>query len=74
MRNLILSGGGGFRYDDFEGISRADKFFTLSAGASYLMNRYLSLGARYTYSNRNSNEAGADYDRNLISLLLTAKL
>ncbi|MPY74205.1 MAG: outer membrane beta-barrel protein [Alphaproteobacteria bacterium] len=74
LRNLILSGGGGFRYDDFEGISRTDKFFTLSAGASYLMNRYLSLGARYSYSNRNSNEAGADYDRNLISLLLTAKL
>jgi hypothetical protein len=74
LRNLILSAGAGFRYDDFEGISREDKFFTGSAGASYLMNRWLSLGARYTYSNRNSNEAGNDYDRNLISLLLTAKL
>ena len=74
LRNLILSAGAGFRYDDFEGISRKDKFFTGTAGASYLMNRYLTLAARYTYANRNSNEAGSDYDRNLISLLLTAKL
>lgn len=74
LRNLILTAGAGFRYDDFEGTSREDKFFTATAGANYLMNRWLSLGARYVYSNRNSNESGADYDRNLISLLLTAKL
>lgn len=74
LRNLILSAGAGFRYDDFEGISRTDRFYTANAGATYLMNRYLSLSARYTYANRNSNDAGADYDRNLVSLFLTAKL
>jgi len=74
LRNLILTAGGGFRYDDFEGVSRTDKFFTGIVGASYLWNRYLSLTARYIYSHRDSDEASAEYTRNLISLLLTAKL
>jgi hypothetical protein len=34
----------------------------------------LSLGAQYSFSNRDSDVAGNDYTRNLISLLLTAKL
>jgi hypothetical protein len=74
LRNLIVSGGGGFRYDDFDGITRTDRFFIGTVGAQYLWNRYLSLGAQYSFSNRDSDVAGNDYTRNLISLLLTAKL
>lgn len=74
LRNLILYGGVGFRYDDFEGIDRTDKFITGTVGADYLWNRYLSLGARYTYSGRDSDAPGSDYSRNLISLILTAHL
>lgn len=74
LRNLILTGGVGFRYDDFEGISRTDKFVTTAVGADYLWNRYLTLGARYEFSNRDSDVSGADYTRNLFSLLLRAQL
>jgi hypothetical protein len=74
LRNLILTGTGGFRYDDFEGIAREDRFLIGSVGADYLWNRYLSLGARYSYSLRDSDAPGNDFSRNLISLLLTAKL
>ena len=74
LRNLILTGGGGFRYDDFEGISRTDKFFTTSVGADYLWNRYFSLGARYQFSHRDSDVSGADYTNNVVSLLLSAHL
>jgi hypothetical protein len=74
LRNLILSAGLGARYDDFEGISRTDKFFYGTLGADYLMNRYLTLGGRYTFSNRDSNTANADYTSNLFALMLTAQL
>ena len=74
LRNLILSAGGGFRYDDFEGISREDKFYSGTVGAEYLLNRYLSLGARYLYERRNSNVSGGDYSRNTVSVSVTGKL
>jgi hypothetical protein len=74
LRNLILIAGAGLRYDDFEGVSRVDQFYTGTVGANYLWNRYLSLGARYNFSLRESDSPGNDYTRNAISLLLTAKL
>jgi hypothetical protein len=74
LRNVILSAGAGFRYDDFEGITRTDKYFLGRIGADYLWNRYLSLGARYRYLNRDSDVSGSDFSSNIISLLLTAKL
>jgi len=74
LRNLILSAGAGFRYDDFEGFSRTDKFFSGTVGADYLLNRYLTLGARYRYQKRDSDLSGNDYSRNLISVSLTGKL
>ncbi len=74
LRNLILTGALGGRYDDFEGISRTDKYLTGTAGADYLWNRYLTLSGRYTFTNRDSNAAGADYTNNLFSLFLTAQL
>lgn len=73
LRNLILSAGGGFRYDDFEGIDRIDKFYSGTVGADYLMNRYLTLGARYRYERRDSDLSNNDYSRNLVTLSLTAK-
>lgn len=74
LRNLILSAGAGFRYDDFEGSSRTDKYFLGRVGADYLWNRYLSLGARYRFLRRDSDASGADYTSNVVSLLLTAHL
>jgi len=74
LRNLILTGGGGFRYDDFEGVDRVDRFVTGTVGADYLWNRYLTLGTRYVFSYRDSDSPGNDYVRNLISVLLTTKL
>jgi hypothetical protein len=74
LRNLILSAGAGFRYDDFDGISRTDKYFQGRVGADYLLNRYLTLGARYRYLKRDSDVSGDDFDSNIISLLMTAKL
>ena len=74
LRNLILSGNGAFRYDDFEGITREDKFFSAGAGADYLMNRYITLGARYTFEYRDSNVSGADFTKNRIMLLVRGHL
>ena len=74
LRNLILSGGAGFGLDDFEDISREDKNVAAFVGADYLWNRYLTLGARYQFRYRNSNEAGDDFTRNLFMISLTGHL
>lgn len=74
LRNLILSANLGGRYDDFEGISRTDKYVSGSLGADYLWNRYLTLSGRYGITNRDSNAANTDYTSNLFSLFLTAQL
>ena len=74
LRNLILSGGAAFGLDDFEGISREDKNVAAFAGANYLWNRYLSLGANYRFRYRNSNAAGDDFTRNLFMVTLKGQL
>lgn len=67
---------GGLRYDDFEGTGggRRDKTTTLGAKATYQWQRWLKFGAEYTRSDRNSNGAALDYDRDLFMLFIGATL
>jgi len=67
---------GGLRYDDFEGTGggRRDKTTTLGAKATYQWQRWLRFGAEYTRSDRKSNGAQLDYDRDLFMLFIGATL
>jgi hypothetical protein len=74
LRNLILNLYGGYSNRDYEGISRNDDVWIAGAGAEYLMNRYMSLDAKYRFDSRSSSDSNDDYDRNMILLSLDLKL
>ena len=74
LRNLILTGRLSFTRDDFQGIDRTDHTVRARVGARYLLNRNLSLDAGYEFATRDSDVNGADYDRHLVRLGVTARL
>ena len=43
-------------------------------GASYLINRNLSLDATYRFTKRDSDDNDAEYDRNIVLVGITARL
>jgi hypothetical protein len=74
LRNLLLNANTRFQRNDFEGTGRTDHTWSAGAGATYLVNRNLSLDADYRYTNRSSDAAGARYDRNLVLVGFTLRL
>jgi len=74
LRNLLLNANTRFERDDFQGTSRTDHTWSAGAGATYLVNRNLTLDANYRYTNRSSDAAGARYDRNLVLVGFTLRL
>ena len=61
---------GDFEYydGDYKGISRSDDGIRLSAGVSYILSRRVHLDLRYRFDNRDSSQAGQDFDRSQIDL------
>jgi hypothetical protein len=73
-RNIILQGFVGYTNSKFVGSTRKDDLPSAGISMHYLMNRYASVDAGYTYSKRSSNVAGADYKDNLFRVGLTLHL
>ncbi len=71
-RNLILSAGGSYSQQEYRGTSRDDDTYELKLKAAYLINRVYKLSGGYTYANRSSTAAAADYDINTVSITLSA--
>ncbi len=63
-----------YQKDRYEGADRSDKTYALGFRAGYRFRRWLTLGAEYTYTQRDSNTNFFDYDRNIILLTATASL
>jgi hypothetical protein len=74
LRNVLLSANASYIRDDFEGADRTDNTYVLGAGVRYLINRNFSLTADYTFSDRSSDESGADYTRNVFRIGVTARM
>lgn len=74
LRNLLIGANLGVLVDDYKGISRTDNYYRGGAYARYLMNRNLYLTARYDYEKRDSDAAGADYDRNVFLVSVSTQL
>ncbi len=66
LRNVILGAEIAGRWDDYQGITREDEWITAGFNANYLMNRYVSFGLLYDYTQRISNVAGDDYSQNVV--------
>lgn len=69
-RSLRLNGGLGYTLGDYAGIDREDDTYRLAFGAEYFFTKLLSVGADYTYGERDSTEAGRSFDKHVASLQL----
>lgn len=74
--HTLLTGNVGYTNHDYQGTGinqRDDDYVTFGAGAKHYINRYLAANAGYTFRDRDSSVAGADYDRNTIMVGLSAQ-
>ena len=74
LRNVVLSALAQYQMDDYQNTNQQDDFYLLQAGATYNINRNFYLRGTYSYSTRDSNLPGEDYDRNLFLLRVGAQL
>jgi hypothetical protein len=63
-----------FQKDRYKGVDRTDETYSLGFKVGYKFRRWLTLGAEYTYTNRDSNRDVFDYDRNFYLLTATASM
>jgi hypothetical protein len=71
-----LSTGLDLRYqkDDYRGFDRKDEIKSIGLRAGYKMRRWLTLGAEWNHSTRDSNLPVFEYDKNLYLLTATASM
>jgi uncharacterized protein (PEP-CTERM system associated) len=74
LRNLLIGGGVRYRRDDFQDTNRVDNRIDVGPDITYFLNRNLSVGAGYTFTTRNSDDSEREFDRNLVTLRVTAQL
>jgi hypothetical protein len=60
-----------YQEDDYQGFNRKDEIKSLGAKVAYKFRRWMTLGAEFTHTQRDSNTPVFEYDRNL--WLLTAQ-
>ena len=73
LRNLILSGRLGYEHHDYTQIARRERLVRSGVGATYLVNRNVSVGLDYSHIDYVSTAAGTDYARNQYGLTLKSK-
>jgi hypothetical protein len=76
LRNVLLNANASYEEDDWKNISRNDHVYGLGAGAKYLMNRNLYLGATWNFYKRNSSGTaqGVSFYQNIFLLRLSTQL
>jgi hypothetical protein len=74
LRNLLIGGEVRYRRDDFQDANRVDNRIDVGPVITYFVNRNFSVGADYVFTTRDSDESDREFDRNVISLRVTAQL
>ncbi len=70
LRNLLLAANASVTRDDYEGISRTDYVYRAGFGVTYMLNRYLRLGADYAFRKRDAEAGGTDFIENVALIRL----
>jgi polysaccharide biosynthesis protein VpsM len=63
-----------FQKDEYQNFNRSDDVKSLGFKVGYKFRRWLTLGAEYTHTQRDSNQPLFEYDRNLYLLTATATM
>ena len=75
LRNVLIGGQVRYTRDEFQNASgRVDNRFDVGPDITYLINRHLSVGAGYVFTQQDSDDSEEEFTRNVISLRLTAQL
>ncbi|MGH6901719.1 MAG: outer membrane beta-barrel protein, partial [Geminicoccaceae bacterium] len=73
-RNLLIGAQVRYSRDDFQDANRVDNRIDVGPDITYFVNRYLSVGADYVFTKRDSDDSDREFDRNVITLRVTAQL
>ena len=75
LRNVLIGGRVAYERDEFQDSGgQVDNRYAVGPNITYLINRYLSVGAGYTYTTRDSDDDTREFERNMVSVRLTAQL
>lgn len=74
LRNLLIGGQVRYRRDDFQDANRVDNRIDVGPDITYFVNRNFSVGAEYLFTTRDSDDSEREFDRNLVTLRVTAQL
>ena len=68
LRNLIISPGLSYRFQDFQNSGREDHVFEASVKADYLVNRHFHVGLEYGFADRASNVSTAEFTKHVVGM------
>lgn len=74
LRNVLVGGEIAYLRDDFQDVDRTDNRIDVGPDITYLINRYLSVAAGYTFTTRDSDEDDREFTRNMVTLRITGQL
>jgi hypothetical protein len=66
--------GARYQRDQYQGFDRSDRTLGLTLRAGYKFRRWLTLGAEFSRTKRDSNLDQFDYDRNFFVVTATASM
>jgi hypothetical protein len=73
LRNVVVSAGAKYTFEEFIGPSGEDDVVELALGTRYLVNRWLELDLTGTYEQRDSFKPAEDFDRYMVWLNVTTQ-
>jgi hypothetical protein len=74
LRNLLIGGEVRYSRDDFQDANRVDNRIDVGPDITYFINRNFSVGADYVFTTQQSDDSDEEFDRNVITLRVTAQL
>ena len=74
LRNVLIGGQVAYTRNDFQDTDETDNRVDVGPDVTYLLNRYLSVGAGYTFTKRDSDDNDREFTRNLVTVRLNAQL
>jgi hypothetical protein len=63
-----------YQKDDYQGFDRTDKYKVVGLKAGYRYRRWLTMGAEYAHTTRDSSSDAFEYDKNLYLITFTASM
>jgi hypothetical protein len=74
LRNLLIGGQVRYTRNDFQDTNETENRVDLGPTVTYFINRHFSVGANYVFTTQTADDSEDEFDRNVITLSVTAQL